>query len=442
MGAFRWRVWDLMPAAAFVAAAVWPLSDGSGQSPPGSGTPAPRASAPLTAQPSKTAVTSPPAAPAAPAPSPGFVVRPSPRRFEQYPIKPPRIAMLVTDVASEGTRPRINTRLLIQRADASAPERLATIEHPAGSIVRGTMIPRTNRAAVSLDLDPGVGRTWSASLVVLEAVPPGSRAASPPVPSVDRLYLGAAPVVLDDGRIIVQRGEAGQLTEKDIDEERTRVDRLLIDAVLPDGSLKHLRDYRGYIALVAGAIANTVVVYVVGEAGAELVCLDVDAPPNTDRRVQVSAYASDFTPNRARGTILFTNRAPERGRWTLNEVEQSCQHTELATSLVPQVPSIWKGGSIAFAREAGKLEVLDAPPGATPRSAPRSLAVSPSLSGSKLTTLTGMSPDESWGLGVEYTETGPRAVAVYARGAERDIKGTVPIASPPSTRVEMLEVVP
>ena len=252
----------------------------------------------------------------------------------------------------------------------------------------------------------------------------------------------ACSVVLDDGRIIVQRGEAGQQTEKDIEEDRTRVDRLLIDAVLPDGSLKHLREYRGYIAHLAGAIAHAVVVYVVGEAGAELVCLDVDAAPSTDRRVPVPAYASDFTTNRERGTILFTNRAPERGRWTLNEVDPSCRHTELATSLVPQVPSVWSGGAIAFAREPGKLEVMDAPPGARPRSAPRSLAVAPSLPGSKLTTLTSMSPDQSWGLGLEYTESGARAVAVYARGAESDSRGTVPIASPPSTRIEMLEVVP
>lgn len=438
MPAFRWRVWDLTPVGVFVAAALWPLADGSGQAPPGSGASPARASA---ASPVTQPTTTPGAPPSPRAQAPGFVVRPSPQRFEQYQARPPRIAMLVTDVPTEGTRARVNTRLLIQRADASAPDRVATLEHPAGSVVRGTMIPHTSRAAVSVDLDPGVGRTWSASLVLLEAVPPGSRAAASPAPSLDRLYLGAAPVVLDDGRIIVQRGEAGQLTEKDIDEERTRVDRLLIDAVLPDGSLKHLRDYRGYIAHVTGAVASTVVVYVVGEAGAELVCLDADAAPSTDRRVRVPAYASDFTPNRNRGTILFTNRAPERGRWTLNEVGASCQHTELATSLVPQVPSVWKG-SIAFARQAGQLEVLDAPPGATPRSAPRSLAVAPSLPGSRLTRLTSMSPDQSWGLGLEYTELGARAVAVYARGADGDIQGTVPIASPASTRVEMLEVVP
>lgn len=443
MPAFRWRVCDLTPLAVFVAAAIWPLADGSGQGPQQSGASPARAAGggALAAQPKAIPATSPPA-PAAPAQIPGFAVRPSPRRFEQYQAKPPRIAMLVTDVAPDGARGTINTRLLIQRADASAPERLATLEHPAGSIVRGSMIPHTNRAAVSVDLDARVGRTWSASLVLLEAVPPGSRALAPPAPSVDGLYLGAAPVVLDDGRIIVQRGEAGQLTERDIEEDRTRIDRLLVDAVLPDGSLKHLRDYRGYIAHVAGAIANVVVVYVVGQAGAELVCLDVDAAPSTDRHVPVPAYASDFTPNRERGTILFTNRAPERGRWTLNEVDSGCRHTELATSVVPQVPSVWRGGSIAFAREAGKLEVLDAPPGARPKSAPRSLAVAPSLPGSKLTTLTSMSPDQSWGLGLEYTESGPRAVAVYARGAESDVKGTVPIASPPSTRIEMLEVVP
>lgn len=442
MPASRWRVWDLIPVAAFVAAAVWPLARGSGQSPAASPPPAARAhGAAVPAPPTRAPRASPAAPPAAPAQVPGFVVRPSPRRFGQYQIAPPRIAMLVTDVAPEGARDRLATRLLIQRADASAPERLATLEHPAASIVRGTMIPRTSRAAVSVDLVPGAGQTWSASLVLLEALPPGSRAAAPPAPSVDRLYLGAAPVVLDDGRIIVQRGEAGPMSDTDIDQERTRVDRLQIDAVLADGSLKHLRDYQGYIALVTGAIAGTVVLYVVGEAGAELVCLDVDAPPDTDRRVPLPAFASDFTPNRGRGTILFTNRAPERGRWTLNEVGQSCQHTELASSLVPQVPSVWKGGSIAFAREAGKLELLEAPPGATPRSAPRSLVVAPSSPGSKLTTLTSMSADQSWGLGVEHTELGPRAVAVYARGGESEIKGTVPIAAPPSTRIEMLEVV-
>lgn len=432
MGTCRWRASHLAPVAAFVAAALWPLANGNGQAPPASAAPSRLSPAQATPRPSVQPSTR----------VPGFIVRPSPRRFEQFGVEPPRIAMLVTDVAPDGEQRRINTRLLIQRADASAPDKVATLEHPAGSIVRGTMIPRTNRAAVSVDLDPAVGRTWSASLVLLEAIAPGSRAAAQPAPSVDHLYLGAAPVVLDDGRIIVQRGEAGASTAKDIDEQRTRVDRLLIDAVLPDGSLKHLREYQGYIAHVAGAIGDTVIVYLVNESGAALVCLDVDAHAHTDRRVPVPAYASDFTPNRGRKTILFTSRAPERRRWTLNEVGASCRPSELAVSAVPQVPSIWKGDSIAFARQAGTLEVLDAPPGATPRSAPRRLAVAPSLPGSRLTALTAMSADQSWGLGLEYTDAGPRAVAVYARGAESDVKDTVPIASPPSTRVEMLEVVP
>ena len=52
MPAFRWRVWDLTPLAAFVAAAVWPLADGSGQSPQLTGaSPARASTAGLAAQP-------------------------------------------------------------------------------------------------------------------------------------------------------------------------------------------------------------------------------------------------------------------------------------------------------------------------------------------------------------------------------------------------------
>jgi hypothetical protein len=216
----------------------------------------------------------------------------------------------------------------------SGGEPIATIRHAPHAEARGALLPDGRTLVAIVDLEQRRDLSWASSLVRIE---PGQA----PVVLVDRVAYASRPLVLADGRVVVQRGFAGA---EPAGGDALRADEITLEAVDPwSGGATQLHGFVGYTAHVAGARAGEVIVYRVSYRHADLVAIDLHA--KTLRMLaEIPPFARDFSVDDT--SLVYANR--DSAGWLVERLHL----TTLARSVVARAdaisvtPHVWRGGSV------------------------------------------------------------------------------------------------
>lgn len=262
-----------------------------------------------------------------------------PTAVQQSAVAPSRrVALLVT---TPGSR---TTDLVLQPPGAASPAPpAASFSHPPRAVVHGAVLPHTRAVMVVADMEQRRDPSWGAWLFRLE---PGS----PPKKLVDRVYHATRPLVLDDGRVFVERGQAGAApTPEQVKAGQLRTDDLEIDEVDPStGSARSVYTWQGYITYLAGAFDGELLVYRVAFHHADLVAIDESSGKLRVLAPDIPAFARDFSVDSQAGTFLYTNRYP--AGWAVERLDIATGvRTRLATSpRMALVPHVWPGAGVVL----------------------------------------------------------------------------------------------
>jgi len=135
----------------------------------------------------------------------------------------------------------------------ATPQRIGTIEHEPGAVVRGRLLPGSDKVLVIADVRPDREVSWAASLLL---VAPGA----PTEHLCDRVYHATRPLVTASGRVFVQRGRAGREPVAVEGKAQMRVDELTIDEVDPaTGQARTVHSGAGFGAQLAGERAGELI---------------------------------------------------------------------------------------------------------------------------------------------------------------------------------------
>jgi hypothetical protein len=220
----------------------------------------------------------------------------------------------------------------------------ATLVHAEDSTVLGALLPGRKVVLATAVVDRVRDESFAAGLFRLEAGAPNRLL-------VDRVAVSTRPLVLECGRVFVQRGRPGEVTEAG------RVDALSIDEVDPDsGKARTVYEARGFTTFLAGAQGRELVVYEVGLEGARLLAVHVDTLSVRTLVAKLPPLAFDFTVDAARRRVVFTLGEPGVERWRVVAVDLS---TGVLSALaegpsVALVPAVLPDGRVAYARGAGQ----------------------------------------------------------------------------------------
>jgi len=249
---------------------------------------------------------------------------------------PPVIAAILSSpVGAE------NTDLIFQPVGAPDPvPPAATLRHAPGAIVRGQVLIGTRTVMVVADTLEQRDPSWAASLARLDAARPAAML-------VDRVYHASRPLVTSAGRVFVLRGRPG--SDPTPDEARRgelRTDELTIDEIDPfSGAARTVHSYAGYIAYLAGSLADEIFLYRVAFAHADIVAVDVNSGAVRVLAPSILPFARDFSADATSHALLFTNRdASATDIWVAERLDLvSGALTPVATaprwSLAPRVSS-------------------------------------------------------------------------------------------------------
>ncbi len=196
---------------------------------------------------------------------------------------------------------------------------------------------------------------------------------------IDRVYHGTRPLLLDDGRAIVQRGtEGSEPSEEDLAAGRMRVDHLTIEQVdLSGNQSKVLSRFDGYIAFIAGVLRHEVFVYRVGPDGADIIGVDADSGRERTIVRPLPPYARDFSVDAQGEALLFTEADPGHpGQWVAqrlsvappapsattvspaSKLPVAALLERLATASHPgMAPTAWIGRGIALNKDLAGLQI-------------------------------------------------------------------------------------
>lgn len=258
----------------------------------------------------------------------------------------PTVALLASEPG--GTR----TELILQPAGASAVARpAAVLEHVPGGEVRGRTLPGASAVVAVADMEPRSEPSWGAWLMRLE---PGKS----PIKLVDRVYHATRPLVLEDGRVFVARGRAGEEpAPADARAGKLRVDALEIDEVEPrTGATRTVYTWNGYITFLAGALGRELIVYRVGFAHADLVAVDTESGAERVIAAQIPAFARDFSVDSAARALVYANRDPASGAWVA-ERRDLVSGAVVRLSVSKQmslVPHAWPGGGVVANQDGAR----------------------------------------------------------------------------------------
>jgi hypothetical protein len=371
-------------------------------------------------------------------------------------VPPPRVAVLST-LAGQG-----RTNLIFQPIDSATPAPvIATFAHLPGTSVAGAVVPHTNKVLVIAGTETRRDPAFGASLLMM-----GEQEETKLV--VDRVYQGTRPLILDDGRAIVQRGtEGSEPTEEDLAAGRMRVDRLTIEQIgLSGNDSKVLSRFDGYIAFIAGALRNEIFVYRVGPDGADIIGIDADSGRERTIVRPLPPFARDFSIDAQNQALLFTNADPDHpGQWEVQRL--SVAPPPPGTPIVPPTsralvggrleriagashpaiaPTAWVNRGIALNRTLTGLQVL-APQGAAPKV--------PFTAGTDVVRSFFLSRNDTWALAVHYSEDRlPEPVVIQTStmnvqklavpaGSVVDLAGVLEPAGTPQPQIRrLLPVVP
>lgn len=256
-------------------------------------------------------------------------------------VRPARVVALLA--TTPGSR---RTDLVLQPVGAPAPEApVASFSHPPYAAVHGAVLPHTKSVVVVADMEPRRDPSWGAWLLRLD---PGSA----PRTLVDRVYHATRPLVLEDGRVFVERGRAGPaLGPEQAKAGELRVDDLEIDEVDPStGSARTVYSWRGYITYLAGALDGELLVYRVAFHHADLVAIDESSGKLRVLAPTLPAFARDFSVDKQAHALVYADRDPASGAWVALRLDvQNGKITRIATSpRMALVPHVWPGSGVVL----------------------------------------------------------------------------------------------
>ncbi|MEW5739402.1 MAG: hypothetical protein AB1938_10775 [Myxococcota bacterium] len=250
----------------------------------------------------------------------------------------PEVALL--DSAGDSTRLRFQPVGSTTLAPVAA-----SLVHAEDSTVLGALLPGRKKVVLATAI---VGRvrdeSFAAGLFRLEAGVPSRLL-------VDRVAASTRPLVLENGRVFVQRGRPGEVTGLG------RVDSLSIDEVDPDsGKTRTVYEARGFTTFLAGALGRELVVYEVGLEGARLLAVHVDVLSVRTVVASLPPLAFDFSVDAAGKRVVFTLGQPGVERWRVVAVDLSSGAlSSLAEGpSVALVPAVLPDGRVAFAKGEGQ----------------------------------------------------------------------------------------
>ncbi len=176
------------------------------------------------------------------------------------------------------------------------------------AVARARLTPAGVVAVLDVDKVRGDG-SWAAHLV---------RLAGGQVTTLARgVYSGSWPVVAG-GAVLVARGAAGPVLERDV-----RVDTLAVDEVdVASGKSRELWRGQGWLALPVGVVGGEAVLYRVGPEGAALLAVTRDgkAAGRVREIARVFPMARDFRVDG--GALVYLNRDDrDAALWVVDRVE-------------------------------------------------------------------------------------------------------------------------
>jgi hypothetical protein len=266
---------------------------------------------------------------------------PHPKAAEALDAAPPPVALLATH--------RTRTDLFFAVPGADLDPAAASFVHLDGGDVRGAVLA-DGRVAVTAPALPGRDRSFDSGLWILE---PGSEAQL----VTTGVAHASAPLALADGRVVVARGEAGEVAA------HGRIDALGIDVLDPfAGTLDRLYAWDGYLLHLAGTFEDEALVYRVGAGGADLVAVDLDDGGVRLVLEDLPPYARDFSVDDAR--LVFRGRDESDARtWVVDAVDlRSGERRRLHTSRTfALAPHVWPDGGVALSEGEDGLVLLESP---------------------------------------------------------------------------------
>ncbi|CAN5155712.1 hypothetical protein BH09MYX1_BH09MYX1_30310 [soil metagenome] len=277
----------------------------------------------------------------------------------ESPVNVTDATALVLATAHDDGATSTDVRRVVIRADGVRTTTLGTIAHPPGAVVRGDS--RGARIAVVADDALAADRgehDWGSLLYQIGTAGPHAVASG--------VGHAGRPLVSEDGLVYVERGTRGPVpTDEAAREGHLREDAISITAVDDDGNLRNVYSANGYALHLCGEDGAELVVYRVRFGGAALLAID---RANGKSRVitEVAPFARDFTVDRARHALVFSNRdSVDEHRWILARVDlESGSTTELQAEVdsAPAPFALERGGFAFSAAARGGLTFDGAAP--------------------------------------------------------------------------------
>lgn len=233
---------------------------------------------------------------------------------------------------------------------------LARFDHLPGAAVRGAQLPHTDLAVAIADTSPRRDLSYAASLFLLTPDHPPRRLC-------DDVVHASRPLVAPDGRIYVIRGAAGP----DTTDATPRLDSLTLDEIDPaTGVPRTLHHHTGQFLHLAGWHADTVILYRIDAATADLVAVDTTPPFTVHPLADIPPYARDFSVDR--DTLTFHDRDDiDPHTWHLEQLDLLTATTRtLAADIDPRAQPFAAAGTVFAALTGDMLHRLDGRPLAAP----------------------------------------------------------------------------
>ncbi len=167
------------------------------------------------------------------------------------------------------------------------------------------------------------------------------------------------PLVTEDSRVFVSRGTAGPWPKQP---ERMRTDQLSIDEVdLTNGQLRTVISYHGYLAHLAGAWQDELLIYRVGPHRADVIAVQRDTGAVRTLLATIPPFARDFSVDSSRSALVYRGRdETDRRSWTVEllDLPTGTQHRLFTGASFTLAPAVWPNGDVAYNPQGRGLRLL------------------------------------------------------------------------------------